>query len=158
VDYTKIRAPQAQPSMRDVNAPPGPIFTDPITIDDTPQGALPHAVPRGGSNMLLPLGFTAYSIVQILLSLYGNLVLFALYAAWLAVAFVELAQRSDLSGGKRLGWGTLVVAVPLIGPIVYYFAGGSKLSRGFRLGLVVGAPVLSLVLTVLLLVVAYYTL
>ena len=107
--------------------------------------------------MLLPLGFTAYSIVQILLSLYGNLLLFALYSAWLAVAFVELSQRSDLSTGKRFGWGALVLAVPIIGPIVYYFAGGSKLSRNFRLGLVVGAPLLCLALTVVLLFVAVYT-
>ena len=108
--------------------------------------------------MIAPLGFTAYSIVQILLSLYGNLVLFALYSAWLAVAFVELVQRTDLSTGRRIGWGALMVGIPLIGPIAYYFAGGSKLSRGLRLALVVGAPVLCLLVTALLMVVAYFTL
>lgn len=108
--------------------------------------------------MLAPLGFTAYSIVQILLSLYGNLLLFALYAAWLAVAFVELSQRTDLSGGQRLAWGALTLGVPIVGPIVYYFAGGSKLSSRFRVALVVGAPVLCLVVTGLLMVVASYTL
>ena len=108
--------------------------------------------------MLQPLGFTGYSVVQILLSLYGNLLLFALYAAWLAVAFVELAQRDDLSGGKRLGWGTLVLALPILGPILYYFAGGSKLSRGFKLALIVGAPLLCLLVTVLLMVLASFTL
>jgi len=108
--------------------------------------------------MLQPLGFTGYSVVQILLSLYGNLLLFALYSAWLAVAFVELSQRKELAGGARLGWGALVLAVPILGPIIYYFAGGSRLSRGFRLALVVGAPVLCLVLTVLLMIVASVTL
>lgn len=108
--------------------------------------------------MLQPLGFTGYSIVQILLSLYGNLLLFAIYSAWLAVAFVELSQRKELSGRARLGWGTLALAIPILGPILYYFAGGSKLTTRFRLGLVVGAPVLCLVITVLLMVLASYTL
>lgn len=108
--------------------------------------------------MFQPLGFAGYSIVQILLSFYGNALFFALYAAWLAVAFVELGQRQDLAGGRKLGWGALVLAVPVIGPIVYYFAGGSKLSTRFKLALIIGAPVLLLVVTVLLLVLASYTL
>jgi hypothetical protein len=157
-DYRTVPAPPPQPSMPDVTAGPGPIFTEPFTPDDTLNGTLPAAVTVGGPAMLEPLGFTGYSIVQILLSLYGNLLLFALYAAWLAVAFVELAHRTELSGGKRLGWGALLVGVPLVGPIVYYFAGGSKLSRRFRLGLVVGAPLLCLAGTALLLVVASFTL
>ncbi len=71
---------------------------------------------------------------------------------------VELGQRQDLGGGRKLGWGALVLAVPIIGPIVYYFAGGSKLSTRFKLALIIGAPVLLLVVTVLLLVLASYTL
>ena len=62
--------------------------------------------------MFQPLGFTGYSIVQILLSFYGNALFFALYAAWIAVAFVELGQRQELSAGKKLGWGALVLAGP----------------------------------------------
>ena len=108
--------------------------------------------------MFQPLGFTGYSVVQILLSFYGNALFFALYAAWLAVAFVELGQRQELSAGKKLGWGVLVLAVPIIGPIIYYFAGGSKLSARFKLALIIGAPLLLLLVTVLLLVLASYTL
>lgn len=108
--------------------------------------------------MFQPLGFTGYSVVQILLSFYGNALFFALYAAWLAVAFVELGQRQDMGGGRKLGWGVLVLAVPILGPIIYYFAGGSKLSMRFKLALVIGAPVLLLLVTVLLLVLASYTL
>ena len=108
--------------------------------------------------MLAPFGFSSYWIVQSLLTLYGNLILFALYAAWLSVGFVELGQRSDLTGGARLGWGALLVAVPVIGPLLYYFAGGSKLSLGFKLGLVVGAPAVVLLLTTLLLITASFTL
>jgi len=108
--------------------------------------------------MFQPLGFTGYSVVQILLSFYGNALFFALYAAWIAVAFVELGQRQELSAGKKLGWGALVLVVPVIGPFVYYFASGSKLSTRFKLALLIGAPVLLLVVTVLLMVLASYTL
>lgn len=153
-DYRRIAAPRAQPGMPEPNAPPEPILLDQIP---TYTGARSSAAP-GGPAMLLPLGFTAYSVVQILLALYGNLLLFALYSAWLAVAFVELSQRTDLSTGRKLGWGTVALAVPLLGPIVYYLVGGSKLSGRFRLALVVGAPVFCLLATVLLMVVAYFTL
>lgn len=157
-DYRTVPAPAPQPTMPGVDGPTGPIFTAAFPSGLFGQGALPTAVAPGGAAMLAPLGFTGYSVVQILLSLYGNLLLFALYAAWLAVAFVELAHRDDLASGRRLGWGALVVGVPILGPIVYYFAGGSKLSQRFRLGLVVGAPVLCLVITAILMVIANFTL
>ncbi|HEX6544224.1 MAG TPA: right-handed parallel beta-helix repeat-containing protein [Ktedonobacterales bacterium] len=160
-DFRKAPVPPPQPAMLDVNAPPGPIFVDAFpagttSADGTPPAA--KALTSGGSAMLQPLGFTGYSVVQILLSLYGNLLLFALYAAWLAVAFVELGQRQDMSGSRKLGWGVVVLAVPILGPILYYFAGGSKLSTRFKLGLVIGAPALCLLATVLLMVLASYTL
>ncbi len=152
-------APDPQPNMPDTSAPRGDIFTEPFPLASTlPNGGLPAAVGSGGSGMLQPLGFTSYSIVQVLLSLYGNLVLFALYAVWLTMAIWELGHRDDLSPARRFGLGALVVGVPLVGPIIYYFAGGSKLGRGFRLGLVIGAPLLCIVVTIILLVIASYTL
>jgi CDP-diglyceride synthetase len=104
--------------------------------------------------MLQPLGFTAYTIFQILLALFGNFLFFALYTAWVAIALWEIAHRSDLSTRAQFGWGALVLAVPIIGPIVYYFAGKSQLSRNVRLGLVVGAPLLLIAITVVLVVLA----
>ena len=108
--------------------------------------------------MFLPFGFTGFSIVQLLLSFFGDMLLFALYAAWLAIAFGEIAHREDLSGGARLGWGIVTLVVPFLGPIAYYFFSGSKLSARFRVALIFGAPVLLLLVTVLLLVVANFTL
>jgi Right handed beta helix region/Phospholipase_D-nuclease N-terminal len=160
-DYRKIAAPSAQPTMPDINAPPQPVVVDPFPAGTTSDDGVPPAVgayTSGGPAMFQPFGFTGYSIVQLLLSFYGNAALFALYAAWLAVAFVELAQRSDLAGGRRLGWGVLVLAVPILGPILYYFAGGSKLSTRFKLALVIGAPLLMLLVTALLIFIAQYTL
>ena len=162
-DYRLAPAPKPQTNMPDVNAPPKPIFTDAFpegtrSNDGVPPAASAYTSVSGGSAMFQSLGFTGYSVVQILLSFYGNALLFALYAAWLAVAFVELGQRQDMSGGKKLGWGVLVLAVPILGPIIYYFASGSKLSARFRLALVIGAPLLLILLTVLLMVLASYTL
>ncbi len=163
-DYRKAPVPPSQQSMPDVNAPPGPIFVDAFPAGTTSADGTPPAAKAytsgfsGGSTMFQPLGFTGYSVVQLLLSFYGNALLFALYAAWLTIAFIELGQRQDITGGRKLGWGVVVLAVPVLGPILYYFVGGSKLSTRFRLGLIIGAPVLCLLATVLLMIVASYTL
>lgn len=163
-DYRKAPVPPSQQTMPDVNAPPGPIFVDAFPAGTTSADGTPPAAKAytsgfsGGSAMFQPLGFTGYSVVQMLLSFYGNALFFALYAAWLTIAFIELGQRQDMSGRRKLGWGAVVLAVPLLGPILYYFVGGSKLSTRFKLGLIVGAPALCLLATVLLMVVASYTL
>ncbi|HEX9057355.1 MAG TPA: right-handed parallel beta-helix repeat-containing protein [Ktedonobacterales bacterium] len=163
-DYRKAPTPPAQQNMPDVNTPPGQIVVDPFpagtfSVEGTPPVARAYTSGfSGGSAMFQPLGFTGYSVVQLLLSFYGNALLFALYAAWLAIAFIELSQRNDMSSRHKLGWGIVVLAVPILGPILYYFVGGSKLSKRFKLGLIVGAPVLCLLLAVLLMVLASYTL
>lgn len=160
-DYRLAPKPPAQTGMPDVNAPPAPIMVDPMPAAAASANGFPpitNTYTPGGSAMFLPLGFTGYSILQLLLSFYGDALLFALYAAWLAVAFVELAHREDMSGGKRLGWGAVTLLIPILGPVLYYFASGSKLSRRFRLALVVGAPVVSLIVAVILLFIAQYTL
>ncbi len=157
-DYRTVPAPPQQQAMPDSNAGPAPIIDVPFTFDDQINGGLPAAVGKGGTGMLAPLGFTGYTVVQVLLGLYGNWSLFALYAVWLAVALYELSQQKERAGGVRLGWGAVVVGIPIIGAIVYYFAGGSRLSRGFRLALVIGAPLLCLAVTILLMVIASFTL
>jgi len=157
-DYRTVPAPPPQQNMPDISSGPAPIINVPFTIDDQTNGGLPAAVGKGGTGMLAPLGFTGYTIVQVLLGLYGNWSLFALYAVWLAIALYELSQQREESGAKRLGWGALVIGIPIIGAIIYYFAGGSRLSRGFRLALVIGAPLLCIAVTVLLMLVASYTL
>ena len=157
-DYRTVPAPPAQQNLPDITAGPAPIINVPTTFKDQAGGGLPAAVGKGGRGMLAPLGFTGYTVVQVLLGLYGNWSLFALYAVWLAIALYELSQRKEESTARRLGWGALVVGIPIIGAIIYYFAGGSRLSRGFRLALVVGAPLLCLAVTIALMVVASYSL
>src|SRR5579875_53041 len=160
VDYRTLPAPPAQANMPNApNASPAGIFTSGFVVDHS-HGGLPAAVAAltpGGHAMLAPLGFTSYSIVQVLLALYGNLSLYALLAAWLGVALWELSQQKEVASGRRLAWGVAVVGLPILGPILYYFLGGPKLSLRFRLALVVGAPLLLLAITGLLMVIASFT-
>jgi Right handed beta helix region len=151
-DWRTVPAPAPQTAMPDPSAPPAPLFPADFDPDNHSNGALPAPVHRGSSAMLAPLGSTGYSLLQLLIGLPGLSSLFALYLAWLAVALWELARRRELSGGRRLGMGALVVVVPLVGPLVYYFSGMSKLSRGARLSLVLGGVGLCLLATVLLVV------
>jgi Right handed beta helix region/Phospholipase_D-nuclease N-terminal len=156
-DWSTVPAPPAalQPNMPDINAPRGDIFTEPFPLAASlPRNGIPPQVPSGGPSMLQPLGFTAYTIFQILLAFFGNFLFFTLYAAWVAIALWEIAHRKELSTRAQFGWGALVIAVPIIGPIVYYFAGKSQLSRNVRLGLVVGAPLLLIAITVVMVVLA----
>ncbi len=93
-------------------------------------------------------------MLQFLLGLYTELLPVAIYAAWVALGFWDVARNEKLSNGARLIWMVVLVVIPILGPIAYYLFGRSQLSRSFRVMLVVGAPVLSLVVTVLLVWVA----
>lgn len=45
--------------------------------------------------------------------------LFALWVWALVAVFVDVFRRSDLSGGARIGWGALVLVLPVIGVVTY---------------------------------------
>ena len=102
--------------------------------------------------MLNFLGLGGFSAVQILLAFYANFLPFALYAVWLGVALWDIAHRETLTTGTRVAWAVLVIALPLLGPIAYYVFGRPNLSRGFRWTLLLAAPAIYLVLTVVIFV------
>jgi hypothetical protein len=102
--------------------------------------------------MLNFLGLGGFSVVQILLAFYANFLPFALYAVWLGVALWDITHRDALSTGARVGWSLLVIAIPLLGPIAYYVFGHPNLSRNFRWTLLLAAPAIYLVLTVMIFV------
>ena len=87
---------------------------------------------------------------QFLLGLYAELLPVALYAAWLSLGFWDLARNEKLSNAAKLLWMVVLVVIPILGPIAYYFFGRSQLSRSFRVMFVIGAPVLYLAVTGLL--------
>ncbi len=142
-----IPASQNQPQMPDVNGPALPIFPD-LALFNLPQAA---QVPNVASADLTPLTFGGASVFHFLLGLYAELLPIAIYAAWLALGFWDLARNEKLSNAARLGWMAVLVAIPILGPIAYYFFGRSSLSRSFRVMFVIGAPLLYLAVTGLLL-------
>lgn len=87
---------------------------------------------------------------QFLLGLYAELLPIALYAAWLSLGFWDLARNEKLSNPAKLLWMVILVVIPILGPIAYYLFGRSQLSRSFRVMFVIGAPVLYLAVTGLL--------
>lgn len=76
------------------------------------------------------------SALSILLSLYGYLLPIMLYAAWSALAFVDLGRRQT-SQAVAIGWIAAIILVPFLGALAYHVVGGSTVPKTFR-GLVVG--------------------
>ena len=126
------------------------IFPD-LSLFNLPQAAQAPAV---DSSALTPLASGGDSVFHFLLGLYGELLPVAIYAAWLALGFWDLARNEKMSSVARLGWMAVLVAIPILGPVAYYFFGKSQLSRSFRVMFVIGAPLLYLAVTGLLLWIA----
>jgi hypothetical protein len=135
-----------QPQLPDVSGPARPIFTD-LSLFHLPQAAHAPDVTRAD---LRPALSSSASLFQFLLGLYAELLPLALYAAWLALGFWDLARNEALSTPARFGWMAALVAVPIVGPVAYYLFGRSPLTRSFRLMFVLGAPGLYLAVTGLL--------
>lgn len=123
-----------------------PIFPD-LSLFDLPADA---QTPGVASSTLTPLLSGGSSMFQFLLGLYAELLPIALYAAWLSLGFWDLARNEKLSNAAKLLWMVVLVVIPILGPIAYYLFGRSQLSRSFRVMFVIGAPVLYLAVTGLL--------
>ena len=85
--------------------------------------------------MGFPLSTTWWGV---LIGLYAYALPVILYTAWIAIALWDLARRED-AARSRIWWMLGVLAVPVIGPIAYFTAGGSALPRSFRWTLLAGA-------------------
>jgi hypothetical protein len=145
-DDPLVPAPPDQPGMPSVDGAPQPIFTD-LSLFNVPAAGATHSV---ASSDLTPLASGGSSVFHLLLGLYADVLPIALYGAWLAVGFWDLARNEKLPSGIRLVWMAIMVVIPILGPIAYYFFGRSGLSRSFRIMFVVGAPVLYLAVAGLL--------
>jgi plastocyanin len=93
------------------------------------------------------------SPLGLVLALYAYLLPALLYVSWVAIAAWDLVRREDASIRRRAFWLLGVIAIPLVGPIAYYVAGGSPIPRALRLTLVLGGMLVYLVVTVLVTVV-----
>lgn len=145
--WKTVSAPADQPGMPDPTINPQGIITaaEGTSLDMTvaPSLITPH-IALGGLGLATPF-------FEIILGFYMYYLPLALYAAWLSVATWDIVRRTEMKGGARIGWLALVYLVPVLGPIAYYLLGRSSIPRLTRIVLVIGAPIVYLLLSVVLL-------
>jgi hypothetical protein len=122
-------------------APPAPAV-------DLPGPNDPAAIPLPGGDGSAPrtdlevtvsgIPLAAAGWWALLVTVYGYALPFALYAAWLSVAFWDLARRDDVPVAHRAAWMGVVLVVPILGPIAYFVLGRSPIPGALRLMLVAG--------------------
>ncbi len=146
-DWKKAPTPANQPGMPDATIPPQGIFT---SIEGTPLdmtvavSAITPSITLGGLGLATPF-------FEIILGFYMYYLPLALYGAWISVATWDIVRRTELKGGLRLGWLAIVYLIPVLGPLAYYLLGKSEIPRLTRFALVIGAPIVYLIISVLLL-------
>jgi plastocyanin len=95
------------------------------------------------------LTVTQPTFVHVLFGMYAYLLPFVLLAAWYAVAFWDLARRTDLSRGFALGWIVAILLVPFAGVVLYLFASRSAIALWLRLAFVAGGVASYLIIVVI---------
>lgn len=146
-DWRTVPAPAQQPGMPDTGIDPQGIFTgiggSQLDMTNTTTTIVP-GITLGGLGLATPF-------FEVILGFYLYYLPLALYAAWLSVATWDIVRREKLRGAARIGWLALVFLIPVIGPIIYYAFGRSQIQRSTRIALVIGAPLVYLGISVLLL-------
>jgi plastocyanin len=110
---------------------------------DLDQIALPAAPAGHGTTIrkeptVLGVPILAASAWQLIFGLYGYLLPFALFAAWIALALWDLARRDDLGRGATIAWVAVVLIVPFLGVIAYHLLGRPKLPGWLRATMIGG--------------------
>jgi len=72
---------------------------------------------------------------QIWFVVYLYLLPFLLYSTWASLAIMDLVERGDDSG--RVGWGALVILLPLAGGAWYLLTAAKTLRRSSRIAIVI---------------------
>jgi len=86
--------------------------------------------------MGMPLATSWWTL---LLGLYGYVLPFVVYAAWVAIAMWDLIRQESSPISHRARWMLIVLAVPFAGPLLYFGFGRSPIPRQLRLILTIGA-------------------
>jgi len=143
-DWRAQGAPPPQPGM------PGDAAAAPPTLA-IPGGSVPQpyrirpigeisgsagpTVSKELTVMGMPLATSWWGL---LIGLYGYVLPFVLYAAWVAVALWDLIRQESQPLPYRTRWMLAVLVVPFIGPLLYFAFGRSPIPRQLRLILTVG--------------------
>lgn len=150
-DWREQPAPPPQPQMEGdpESAPPRlaiPGETVPQTYRIRPVSAISPATGSQVTKELTVMGMPlATSWGGLLLGLYGYILPFVLYAAWVAIAMWDLIRQESVPIPHRTRWMLLVLVVPFLGPLLYFAFGGSPIPRQLRLILTVGGIAVYLV-------------
>ncbi len=139
-------APPGEAQMPDAAAAPAapaiPEVAVPGTVTvrsmDELRALAGAGAPPAAAREVMVMGIPLTSVLTTLLGLYGYVFPMVLYAAWVAIALWDLVRRESLTDRRRIGWMALVLALPVVGPLSYYAAGGSAIPRSVRSFLVVG--------------------
>lgn len=75
---------------------------------------------------------------QLLFGLYGYLLPLVLLAAWVSLAFWDMANREGLSRGTAVAWVAAILLVPFLGVIAYHAFGARQLPAWLRWTVVAG--------------------
>jgi hypothetical protein len=138
-------APPQQPGMPGdpAAAPPtlaipGDTVPQPYTIRTVEQiepSASDTTIGADVAVMGMPLATSWWTL---LIGLYGYILPFVLYAAWVAIALWDLIRQEAVPLPHRTRWMLVVLVVPFLGPLLYFGFGGSPIPRQLRLILTVG--------------------
>ena len=85
--------------------------------------------------MGLPLATSWWGL---LIGLYGYVLPFVLYAAWVAIGLWDLIRQESEPLPHRARWMLVVLVVPFIGPLLYFAFGRSPIPRQLRIMLTAG--------------------
>lgn len=115
-----------------------------LDIDQVPlpEEAATAAATRSQEAVVFGIPLFAAGPFNLLFGLYGALLPFVLYAAWVALALWDLARRDTLGKGAALGWIAVILLVPFLGAIAYHVVGRSQIPAWLR-GAVVGGGLLA---------------
>jgi Right handed beta helix region/Phospholipase_D-nuclease N-terminal len=141
-------APASLPAMSDDPevAPPNPAIPvesvpGRVRIRDVSRIAASPGPRIGPEVSVMGIPLVATSWWSLLLGLYGYVLPFVLYAAWVAVAMWDLIRRESDTIPDRARWMAIVILVPFVGPLLYFAFGRSPIPPQLRLMLTVGGIV-----------------
>ncbi len=152
-DWRTQPAPPSQPGMDSpLTAPPFP--ADPSSLPQSYRirdlaGIRSAPGPRVSEEVLvfgIPLATSWWSLI---LGLYAYVLPGFLYGAWLTIALWDLIRQESAPVSFRARWMAIVILVPLLGPILYYWRGRSPIPKQLRLMLVVGGALVYVVIAAL---------
>jgi plastocyanin len=142
-DWRTQPPPPPQPSMADpAHVPPEPAVPG-ITVPQRYRIRDPAAIQLAAgptvSQEVTVLGSPlATSWGALLLGLYGYILPFVLYAAWVSISLWDLIRQEGEAISHRARWMAVVLLVPFLGPILYFAFGRSPIPKQLRVMLVAG--------------------